>query len=127
MHGNEFLWSTEDFMIQSEWIQPVNQNIGLDDMNENDIEELFMNHPVYIASNLIFQQKNIVPPRPLNLSDLDGIQPEFVIPDGNYNAFNKQREEIGLISSNGNIITYHGEADLYFTKGIFFDGNFLFD
>ena len=53
-----FLWSTEDFMIQSEWIQPVNQNIGLDDMNDNDIEELFMNHPVYIASNLIFQQKH---------------------------------------------------------------------
>ena len=46
MHGDDFLWSTEDFMIQSEWIQPVNENIGLDDMNDNDIRKLFMEHPV---------------------------------------------------------------------------------
>ena len=59
-----------------------------------------------IANTFICHQKNIVPPRPLNLSDLDGMVPEFPIPDGEYRALNIKREEIGIIRCNGNVINY---------------------
>lgn len=126
IYGDDFLWSTEDFMIQSGWIQPVNEQIKLGNMNVNEIEELFMNHDKYINSNLVWNQNMIDHPEKLVLLDLNGIRPEFFIPDGSYPLFNKQKEKIGLITSTENIISYSGE-DLLFTKLVFFDSVFMFE
>lgn len=127
IHGDDFLWSTEDFMIQSEWIQPNKEQIRVSDMNAEDIEEIFMNHGDYITNSCVWSQKNIHPPRQLKLPDLNEIRLNFVISDGEYCLLDKQKVETGIISSSGNIITYLGEEDLPFKKLVFFDGVFLFE
>ena len=126
MHGDDFLWTTTDFMTQNEWLQPPEEEHRFEDMSVDHIGHLFMNHEDYIPNIFVFQQKNIVPPRPLILSDLDGLEPEFIIPDGEYPICNKENEQVGLIISNENVISYNGDAEINFTRVLFYESVFLF-
>lgn len=125
MHGDDFLWSTEEFMFLNGWNNQDEMIIQFHELDDNGIDNLFMNHSDSFNLNQLWGQMGINP-RVLNLQDIQNFQPVFNVEQGEYPLYNKAKEEIGRIICTGNGISFVGESEETVTQVVFFDDVFLF-
>ena len=93
MHGDDFLWSTEEFMFLNGWNNQYEMIIQFHELDDDGIDNLFMNHGDSFNLNQLWGQMGINP-RELHVQDIQNFQPEFHVEQESIHCTTEQKKRL---------------------------------